>query len=97
VGNIKTTVEQPNSASVSLDLETVVRQLHHSRLRVGIQTSDAGIQVWISDRLHRIREERLFKRASAESWQEDSAALWLHEAALRLFPGNAYARRFGPA
>ena len=88
MGNNRTTVEQPGSATAPLDLETVIRQLHASDLRVGVQASDAGIQVWISDRLHRVREERLFDRSG-----EDSVALWLHQAALRLFPDNAYARK----
>jgi hypothetical protein len=82
-------------ATVVLDLEAVLRQLHSNDIRVGIQAYDEGIQVWISDRLHRVREERLFKQSSATSaWREDSAALWLHAAALRLFPDIAYARDF---
>jgi hypothetical protein len=82
-------------ATVVLDLEAVLRQLHSNDIRVGIQAYDEGIQVWISDRLHRVREERLFKQSSATSaWREDSAALWLHAAALRLFPDTAYARDF---
>ena len=94
MGRNKTTAEQPGSRTESLDLEAVVRGLYVSDIRVGIQTSDAGLQVWISDRLHRVRAERLFDLAGAEPWREDSAALWLHKAALRLFPENAYARRF---
>ena len=45
MGNNKTTVEQPGSATAWLDLETVIRQLHASDLRVGVQASDAGIPV----------------------------------------------------
>jgi CheY-like chemotaxis protein len=94
----KAAAEQPSSASPSLDLETVVRRLYDSALRVGIQASDAGMQVWISDRLHRVREERVFSEAGEHrEWREDSAALWLHTAALRLFPDEAYARRFRQA
>jgi hypothetical protein len=93
VGNNKTTVEQPSSATAWLDLETVIRQLHASDLRADVQASDAGIQVWISDRLHRVHEERLFDRSRAALWREDSVALWLHQAALRLFPDNVYARK----
>ena len=63
MGNNKATVKQPGSATAWLDLETVIRRLHASDLRVGVQASDAGIQVWISDRLHRVREERLFDRS----------------------------------
>ena len=93
MGNNKTTVEQPGSATAWLDLETVIRQLQASDLRVGVQASDAGIQVWISDRLHRVRAERLIDGSRSASWREDSVALWLHQAALRLFPDNAYARK----
>jgi CheY-like chemotaxis protein len=94
VTNDRTTVEQPGSATASFDLETVVRRLHDSDLRAGIHASDSGMQVWISDRLHRVREECLFEQAGAHlKWREDSAALWLHQAALRLFPDSAYTRR----
>jgi len=94
VTNNRTTVEQPGSATASFDLETVVRRLHDSDLRAGIHASDAGMQVWISDRLHRFREECLFEQGGAHlKWREDSAALWLHQAALRLFPDSAYTRR----
>src|SRR5258708_12198612 len=56
------------------------------------------MQVWISDRLHRVGEERMFSKAGEHrEWREDSAALWLHKAALRLFPDKAYARRFRQA
>jgi two-component system, response regulator PdtaR len=52
------------------------------------------MQVWISDRLHRVRDERLFEQAGVHlTWREDSAALWLHHAALRLFSDSAYTRR----
>jgi hypothetical protein len=91
VGKDDTTVEQPNSAAALLDLETVVRRLYASNLRAGIQVTGAGLQVWISDRLHRVREERLFTR-SGTSWKDDSAAHWLHVKALLLFPDSAYAR-----
>jgi hypothetical protein len=37
-----------------LDLETVVRGLHSSDIRVGFQTFSGGITVWVSDRLHRV-------------------------------------------
>jgi hypothetical protein len=87
-----------NQGTAGLNLELVVRLLHASDLRVGIQTYEEGIHVWISDRLHRVREERLFKRSGATSaWRDDSAALWLHTAALRLFPDRPYARDFRAA
>ena len=94
MGKNKAIAKPSNLSTAGLDLETVVRWLHDSDIRVGIQTYDEGMQVWISDRLHRVREERLFDRSRAASWREDSVALWLHQAALRLFPDNPYARRF---
>jgi hypothetical protein len=48
VGDNKTAVEQPSSATARLDLETVIRQLQASDLKVAVQATDAGIQVWIS-------------------------------------------------
>jgi hypothetical protein len=95
VGKNKVIAKPSNPSTAELDLETVIRWLHVSDIRVGIQTYDDGMQVWISDRLHRVREERLFDQSSANfMWMQDSAALWLHAAALRLFPDNLYARRF---
>ena len=91
--------EQSNPARARVDLETVIRRLHRSRIRAGLNTFDKGIFVWISDRLHRIRSERVFKQSQeGPAWEDDSAALWLHDEALRLFPGSPYARdhRAGP-
>jgi hypothetical protein len=88
--------KQLNPAVAGLDLETVLRGLHDSDIRVGIQTSGEGIQVWISDRLHRVRTARMFEQSDAKpTWIHDSAALWLHAAALRLFPDSPYARDYG--
>jgi hypothetical protein len=53
--------EQTNPAMAELDLELVVRRLHGGDIRIGIQTYDEGLQVWISDRLYRVREDRVFK------------------------------------
>jgi hypothetical protein len=87
--------EQPNPAMAGLDLEAVVRGLHDSDIRVGIQTCAEGIQVWISDRLYRVRADGMFEQSGAKlTWVHDSAALWLHAAALRLFPGSPYARAY---
>jgi serine/threonine-protein kinase HipA len=83
--------EQSNPARARVDLETVIRRLHCSRIRAGLHTFDMGIFVWISDRLHRIRCERVFKQSQeGPAWEDDSAALWLHDAALRLFPGSPF-------
>src|SRR4030088_740804 len=84
--------EQPNPAMAGLDLEAVIRLLHGRNIRVGIQTYGDGIRVWISDQL-RVREERLFKYSDANSvGRDDSVALWLHAAALRLFTDKAHVR-----
>jgi hypothetical protein len=79
-----------------LDLETTIRALHGSEIRVGIETFNGGIAVWISDRMYRVRTDRVFKASSAMATRtEDTAALWLHTAALRLFPGSTYAHEYG--
>jgi CheY-like chemotaxis protein len=82
------TAQHPDSQAASLDLEAVVRDLHVGGIRVGIQTSDAGLEAWISDRLHRVRVDREFDLSGKESWREDSVALWLRRAARRLFADN---------
>ena len=87
------TAGQSNSTRARVDLETVIRRLHHSRIRAGVHTFDKGIFVWISDRLHRIRRERVFKQSRENlAPTDDGAAVWLHEAALQMFPGSPYAR-----
>jgi hypothetical protein len=73
------------------DLETVIRQLHSSDIRMGFQTYQGGILLWVSDRFHRVRAERVFDEARPLT-PEDSAAAWLHITALRLFPGSDHAR-----
>jgi len=74
-----------------LDLETVIHQLHSSDIRMGFQIYQGGISLWVSDRLHRVRAERVFDEATP-STPEDSAATWLHRTALTLFPGSHYGR-----
>jgi hypothetical protein len=70
--------------------------LHGSEIRAGIQTFEDGILVWISDRGYRVRTERVFEASRAMAiGPEDTAALWLHTAALRLFPGSTYAHQYG--
>ena len=88
MGKNDVVAKQSDPSTAGLDLETLARRLHGSGIRVGIQTCDDGIQVWISDRLHRVHEEREFME---NLWKEDSATLWLHAEALRLFPGSPYA------
>jgi hypothetical protein len=93
--------KEPKSAMAGLDLEAVILRLHRSGIRVGLQTAAEGITVWISDQLHRVRADHVFMQPDANSGLTlESMALWLHEVAVRLFPGSPYARsakRSGPA
>src|SRR5260370_26793550 len=73
-----------------LDLETVIRGLHSSEIRVGLQTFSEGIMVWVSDRLHRVLAERVFDNANPLTI-EDSVARRMHSTVLRLFPDSKYA------
>jgi hypothetical protein len=73
-----------------LDLETVVRGLHSSDIRVGVQTFSGGITVWGSDRLHRVRADRAFDDGNPLT-SEDSVARWMHSTVLQLFPESKYA------
>jgi hypothetical protein len=76
-----------------LDLDTVIRGLHSSEIRVGIQTFSGGIVVWISDRSTRIRAERVFDDASPLTIA-DTAVEWMHSTALRKFPDSNYATQY---
>ena len=57
-------VKQPKPVLARLDPESVVRRLHWSRIRIGLQTSDEGLTVWISDRLHKVRAGHVFTQAT---------------------------------
>jgi hypothetical protein len=88
-------VKQQKPVRAALDIGVVLRRLHSNNVRVGLSTFDRGVQVWISDRLHRMRADEVFMQSGADATLIfDSAARWLHEAVLRLFPGSAYARQF---
>ena len=73
------------------ELEAVIRGLHGSDIRIGIQTYSGGIIVWISDRLYRVREQCVFDDANLPA-TSNSVAQWLHSTALHLFPDSDYAR-----
>jgi hypothetical protein len=60
-----------------LDLDTVIRGLHSSEIRVGIQTFSGEIFIWISDRSTRVRAERVFDDASPMTI-DDTAVEWMH-------------------
>jgi hypothetical protein len=78
------------------DLEHILQQLHDSEINAGVQTSyDAGMRAWIGDEMNGIRAETTINRtwAARLKWPEGfTAASWLHEAALRLYPDSRYAQ-----
>jgi hypothetical protein len=88
-------VKQPKPVMAGLDLVAVLCRLHSNDIRVGLSTSDSGVNVWISDRSYLVRADHEILESCANARVTfDSAALWLHEAALRLFPDSPYARQF---
>jgi hypothetical protein len=78
------------------DLEHILRRLHDSEINAGVQTFyDAGMRVWMGDEMNGIQAETTINRTHAArlKWPEGlSAASWLHEAALRLYPDSKYAK-----
>jgi hypothetical protein len=86
-----------------ISLERVLRDLHDAEINagagisIGIQTLyDVGMAVWIGDRLTGIKESTIITPSGMRGvrrWpEEDAAARWLHETALRLFPDSPYAK-----
>jgi hypothetical protein len=77
-------------------LARVLQQLHDSEINAGVQTFyDAGMKVWIGDEANVIQAETTINRTAAArlKWPEGfTAASWLHEAALRLYPDSKYAK-----
>jgi hypothetical protein len=80
-------------------LESVLQQLHDSEINAGVQTFyDAGMRVWIGDEVNGIQAETTINRTAAArlKWPEGfTAASWLHETALRLYPERAASRSDG--
>ena len=76
-----------------LDLDTVIRGMHSSEIRVGIQTFSGGIVIWICDRSNRVRAERVFDDTSPLTI-DDTAVEWMHSTALRNFPDSNYAIQY---
>jgi|HubBroStandDraft_6_1064221.scaffolds.fasta_scaffold664338_1 hypothetical protein len=78
------------------DLEHILHQLHDSEINAGVQTFyDAGMRVWIGDEINGMRAETAINRTRAArlKWPEGlTAASWLHETALRLYPNSKYAK-----
>jgi hypothetical protein len=81
------------------DLERILQQLHDSEINAGVQTfCDTGMRVWIGDAANGIQSETTINRTGAgfaapRKWPEGvTAASWLHEVALRLYPDSKYAK-----
>ena len=81
------------------DLERILQQLHDSEINAGVQTFyDAGMRVWIGDESNGIQSETTLNRTSAgfaapRKWPNGvTAASWLHEVAIRLYPDSKYAK-----
>jgi hypothetical protein len=78
------------------DLEHILHQLHDSEINAGVQTFfDAGMRVWIGDEFNGIRAETAINRTRSArlKWPGGlTAARWLHETALRLYPDSRYAQ-----
>jgi hypothetical protein len=85
------------------DLEHMLQQHHGSEINAGVQTFyDAGMRVWIGDEYNGIQAEAVFKRmgslAGPRTWPERvTAASWLHQTALRLYPDGRYAKESAQA
>jgi hypothetical protein len=81
-----------------LELERILQQLHDSKINAGVQTFyDAGMRVWIGDESNGIQSETTINRTSnfadPREWPDGvTAASWLHEVALRLYPDSKYAK-----
>jgi hypothetical protein len=82
------------------DLEQILQQLHDSEINAGVQTLyDAGM-IWIGDEANGIQAETTINRTRAArlKWPEGlTAASWLHEVALRLYPDSKYAKESAQA
>jgi hypothetical protein len=80
----------------SSHLEHILQQLHDSEINAGVQTFyDAGMRVWIGDEANGIQAEATINRTAAArlKWPEGiTAASWLHETAMRLFPDSPYVK-----
>jgi hypothetical protein len=87
----------PTPLTPTPSLERVLQQLHDSEINAGVQTFyDAGMKVWIGDEMNGIKAETVINRTPAArlKWPEGlTAASWLHETALRLYPDSNYAKK----
>jgi hypothetical protein len=87
----------PPSLTPPPSLERVLQGLHDSEINAGVQTFyDAGMRVWIGDEMNGIKAKTVINRTPAArlKWPEGlTAASWLHETALRLYPDSNYAKK----
>jgi hypothetical protein len=71
-------------------------ELHDSEINAVVQTfCDTGMRVWIGNEATGIQAETTINRTRAArlKWPEGlTAASWLHETALRLYPDSKYAK-----
>ena len=81
------------------DLDRVLQALYDSEINAGVQTFfDAGMRVWIGDEMNGIRAQTVINRTAAArlKWPEGlTAASWLHETALHMYPASKYAKEHG--
>jgi hypothetical protein len=86
----------PTSPTPPPSLERVLQGLHDSEINAGVQTFyDAGMRVWIGDEMNGIKAETVINRTPAArlKWPEGlTAASWLHETALHMYPVSKYAK-----
>jgi hypothetical protein len=80
---------------VSIDFEALALQLLGSDVYVGLQTSEHGMVVWISDKTGRRRQDHFieFHRADQASGSHQGAVYWVHDRVLELFPDSPYVRQ----
>jgi hypothetical protein len=76
------------------EFEALVRELHKGGIYVGMQSSRHGIAVWVTDQAGLRRQDHLIEveRTSA-AWPDVTAARWVHDTVLQLFPSSVYAKR----
>jgi hypothetical protein len=74
----------------------MLQQLHDSEINAGVKMFyDAGVRVCIGDEANGIQAETTINRTRAArlKWPERlTAASWLHETALRLYPDSKYTK-----
>lgn len=76
-------------------LETVLKDLHDSEINAGVQTfHPAGLRVWIGDQMNGLEVSAHIGPGDGGWLNDGTAALWLHEAAVKLHPTSEYAKHF---